>query len=213
MRKIKKSLSLLLVLLLIPAVLAGCKPKVASDESAKILFDFAVKGDKANLSKIGGTQKDFDEGKKEEKDSFTSQVKSSLSASGFSISDEQVNDMYDALMNSLKKVNETTSVVSEDGKTAEVKIKTTYIDLKGLVSKAQQDALAQAKSSNITDETQLKAKFIDVYVKDLVSELNNAKPETNTKEQNFKFVIKDGQWLPENFSDFYKKVGSLTYQS
>ncbi|MBN3376568.1 DUF5105 domain-containing protein, partial [Clostridium botulinum] len=54
MKKAKKSLILSLILLFIPVMVIGCssKPKVGADETAKILFDFYIKGDKEALTKI-----------------------------------------------------------------------------------------------------------------------------------------------------------------
>lgn len=211
MKKLKKSIIIFIAILLVPAILAGCKPKTPADQSAKILFDFAVKGQN-NLSKIGASEKDFKDGQKAEKDAFSTSLKSALKASGYTISDDQVNKVYASLMNSLKKVDETTSLVSEDSKTAEVKITTNYIDIKSIASKAEEEAIDETKGSGITDESEFLNKFMNSYLDDMSKELDNAKPSTAKNEKTFKFVIKNGQWLPEDMSDFYEQVGYLAYQ-
>ncbi|MCS4516388.1 hypothetical protein JTS93_09750 [Clostridium botulinum] len=77
MKKAKKSLILSLVLLFIPMMVIGCssKPKVSADETAKILFDFYIKGDQESLSKIKISKDQIEEISKMQKDKTISTIK------------------------------------------------------------------------------------------------------------------------------------------
>lgn len=77
MKKAKKSLILSLILLFIPIMVIGCssKPKVSADETAKILFDFYIKGDQESLSKIKISKDQIEEISKMQKDKTISTIK------------------------------------------------------------------------------------------------------------------------------------------
>ncbi|MCS4525044.1 hypothetical protein JTT07_17660 [Clostridium botulinum] len=55
----------------------GCssKPKVSADETAKILFDFYIKGDQESLSKIKISKDQIEEISKMQKDKTISTIK------------------------------------------------------------------------------------------------------------------------------------------
>lgn len=210
MRSIKKSIGILVALLLIPAVLIGCGgPKVKADESAKILFNFFVKSDKGGLSKITSDQSTIDKAEKSEKDQFNKQFKDGLLKQNLIINDDQCNRVYTAYKNALKNITVTSKVASEDSKTSTVSIKTNYIDLPAIAQKAQNDALAKVKAMQLTDVLKLRSEFAKAYIDELEKDLNAAKPGTVTKEKTFKFVLKDNNWLPEDSFDYGKQIGSM----
>lgn len=210
MRSIKKSIGILVVLLLIPAVLIGCGgPKVKADESAKILFNFFVKSDKSGVSKITSDQSTIDKAEKSEKDEFNKQFKDGLLKQNLIINDDQCNRVYTAYKNALKNITVTSKVASEDSKTSTVSIKTNYIDLPAIAQKSQNDALAKVKAMQLTDVLKLRSEFAKAYIDELEKDLNAAKPGTVTKEKTFKFVLKDNNWLPEDSFDYGKQIGSM----
>lgn len=240
MKKVKKNISIGMILLASVTMLAGCNSKVikneeafkqvmttvdehtkeivpgqaklTADESAKILFDFEVKSDKSNIIKFGWSDYSYsDKTKQMEKEAFNLGLKSSISSSGLQVSDQQIDSIYDALQNALKKLNETTSIVSKDDNSAQVKIKTTYIDLKGIISKAQQQAIDDVKSSGATSEADLKNKLLDAYIKEIDNDLNNAAPSSDTREDTYKFIKKENHWVPENSNEFSKGLSNLAY--
>lgn len=210
MRSIKKSIGMLVILLLIPAVLIGCGgPKITADESAKILFNFFVKSDKSDVAKITSNQKDIDKAAKSEKDEFNKLFKDSFVKENLIINDDECNRIYTAYKNALKKVTVTSKKVSEESKTATVSIKTTYIDLPSIAQKAQEDTLTKVKAMQLTDVIKVREQFVKTYINELEQELNAAKPGTATKEKTFKFVLKDNNWLPEDSFDYGKQIGTM----
>lgn len=210
MRSIKKSIGMLVVLLLIPAVLIGCGgPKIKADESAKILFNFFVKSDKSGVSKITSDQSTIDKAEKSQKDEFNKQFKDGLLKQSLIINDDQCNRVYTAYKNALKNITVTSKVASEDSKTSTVSIKTNYIDLPAIAQKAQNDALAKVKAMKLTDVLKVRQEFARAYIDELEKGLNAAKPGTATKEKTFKFTLKDNNWLPEDSFDYGKQIGSM----
>lgn len=209
MRNIKKSLGMIVILLLIPAMLIGCGgPKVKADESAKILFNFFIKGDKSDVSKIISDQSDINKAAKAEKDEFTKIFKDGFVKQNLIINDSQCDRIYAAYQNALKKVTVTTKS-SDESKTATVSIKTTYIELPSIAQKAQSDALAKVQAMQLTDVIKVRQEFAKAYIDELEKDLNAAKPTTATKEKSFKFVLKGNNWLPEDSFEYGKDVGTM----
>ncbi len=128
--KSKKSLILSLILLFIPMIVIGCssKPKVSADETTKMLFDFYIKGNKESLSKIKISKEQIEEVSKMQKDKTIAKIKTNFTSEGLKISDEQANQIYAARVAALKKLSGKTEVISQDDKSAQVKLKVTYFD-------------------------------------------------------------------------------------
>lgn len=197
-------------MLLIPAVLIGCgSPKIKSDESAKILFNFFIKGDKSGISKITSDQSTIDKAEKSEKDEFNKEFKDGMLKQDLTVNDDECNRVYTAYKNALKNVTMTSKIVSEDSKEATVSVKTNYIDLPTIAQKAQNDALAKVKAMQLTDVIKLREEFAKDYIDELAKDLNVAKPGTETREKSFKFVLKDNNWLPEDSFDYGKQIGTM----
>ncbi|AKA69778.1 DUF5105 domain-containing protein [Clostridium scatologenes] len=208
MKNLKRNLAICMSLLMIPLMLMGCKPKVGPDETAKTLVEFAIKGDQSGVSKIGVSQNEINDAVKAEKNGFLKEIKSTFTTQGLNITDAQVNAIYNAIMDDFKKVTVTAQVASQNDKTADVKLKSTYFDLEAISMKAAKAAIAEFENSGITDEKELKTKLTDSFVKNLITELKNTKP-SEAKEKTFKFVVKDKVWLPENESKFFSDVAKL----
>ncbi|EJO5346339.1 DUF5105 domain-containing protein [Clostridium botulinum] len=212
MKNIKKSLILSLVLLFIPVMVIGCssKPKVKADETAKILFDFYIRGDKEALTKIDLPKDKIEEISKLQKEKTIQTLKTNLTTQGANVSDEKINQIYEARVEALKKLSAKAEIVSEDDKSANVKLKMSYIDEGALDRKAGEDAAEEIKKSNITDRKKAIDKAIDIYVQNLIKEYKNLKPSSDMKEKTFKFVIKEKTWMPEDNSGFALNIGKMT---
>ncbi|ADF98159.1 putative lipoprotein [Clostridium botulinum F str. 230613] len=192
MKKAKKSLILSLVLLFIPIMVIGCssKPKVGADETGKILFDFYIKGDQESLSKIKISKDQIEEISKMQKDKTISTIKTNLATAGLKVNDEQIKQIYAARVSALKKLSAKAEVVSQDDKSAQVKLKATHIDEVALDEKAATDAVEEVKKMNLTDRQEALNKATDIYIKNLIKSYENVKPSSDMKEQTFKFIIK-----------------------
>ncbi|APF26255.1 DUF5105 domain-containing protein [Clostridium botulinum] len=212
MKKAKKSLILSLILLFIPIMAMGCssKPKVGADETAKILFDFYIKGDQESLSKIKISKEQTEEISKMQKDQTISTIKTNLTAAGLKVNDEQINKIYAARVSALKKLSAKTEVVSQDDKSAQVKVKATHINEVALDEKAATDAVEQVKKMNITDRQEAINKATGIYIQNLIKSYENVKPSSDMKEQTFKFTIKEKTWIPEDMKSFGAGIVKLT---
>ncbi|AAK78191.1 hypothetical protein BJV85_004012 [Clostridium acetobutylicum] len=220
MKNIRKSAVILIILLLVPINLIGCKtkiksntdvktktdskPKVSAVESAKIMADITVKDDREKSSKFSFYEKMLSNTSDMQKDVFLSAIKKGFSNYGVQINDDQWNNVYNAYKDSLKKVNITTSKVTEDDKSAIVMVKTTYIDFTSIRTQAASEAQQEVKAMQLTDINQAKQKYVEVYANHLISNFNSAQPSTDTKSREFEFN-KDkafNEWTPKNTTDF-----------
>ncbi|AVP62809.1 DUF5105 domain-containing protein [Clostridium sporogenes] len=212
MKKAKKGLILSLILLFIPVMVIGCssKPKVGADETAKILFDFYIKGDKEALTKIDLPKDKIEEISKMQKERTIQTLKTNFTTQGVKVSDEKIKQIYTARVEALKKLSAKAEIVSQNDESATVKIKMTYINEVALDEKAGKDAAEEIKKSNITDRQEAINKGIDIYIQNLIKEYKNVKPSSDMKEQTSKFVIKDKTWMPEDNNGFALGIGKMT---
>ncbi|WP_315118395.1 DUF5105 domain-containing protein [uncultured Clostridium sp.] len=211
MKKGKKSLVLSLMLLVISIMVIGCssKPKVAADETAKILFDFYIKGDQESLEKIKLSKDQIAEIAKIQKDETMKTLKNNFIVAGLKVSDDQINEIYTARASALKKLSAETEIVSENNESVDVKLKANYIDEVAIDEKAATDAVQEVEKLNITNQEEILNKLTDVYIKNLIKEYNNVQPSSDLKEQTFKFDIKEKIWMPQDMDAFSKGIANL----
>ncbi|MBU3107936.1 DUF5105 domain-containing protein [Clostridium gasigenes] len=209
MKNLKKNLIILMIIFMFPTLLVGCKTKVTPAESAKIWFDFGVKGDKSGLSTIGATEAQVSALKDLQESTYKKELKSGFEISGLKIEDAQVDQIFKAYMEALNKVSVTTEVVSEKGESSEVKISSTYINLVALSEKAGTDAVNEFKNSTITNQEELTNKISEVFINNLIKEFKNAVPSDSPKELTSTFVIKEKIWVPENEVEFGESAAKL----
>jgi hypothetical protein len=118
--------------------------------------------------------------------------------------------MYTGHIGALSLISVTTEVVSQTSKESEVKVKSTYITTdKAAYEKAALDASNQITALNITNEEEFNNKFSEIFINTLIKELKNTKVSTDTKEKNFKFIIKNKRWFPENITAFASDVAKM----
>jgi hypothetical protein len=209
MKIIRKITLLLFIVLISISILAACQPKQTPNGDAQIYVNMIVKCDKSQMSKIGITNSEADKILKEDKDSNIEDIKNVFQTGQAAVSDAQILNMYNALMDDFKKATVTTSVVSQDDKSAKVKIKTTYFDIKKLFQKASTDATTQIRSKGLTDEDEATKEYWDAYAANIVQQLKIAKPSTSTREKTFNFTFKDNAWVPEDKTTFSTDLGNL----
>lgn len=201
----KKRIGILAIMLLIPVILIGCKPKVEADQSAKILADFFIKNNSSEINKLGDSKSSVYLSMESQKSQFKKGFKDGFQkSSGMALDDAKVDEFYKAYINAMNKINITTKKISESDKTAKVNVKVTYIDFKTIIFTGVSKVLDLEGSGK--SEQELSKEYIDNVIK----ELNNAKPSTKTKEKTFDFVVKDNAWVPQNKSAFSKELLNLS---
>ncbi|KHD34895.1 membrane protein [Clostridium acetobutylicum] len=209
MKNMKKGVVMLLMLLLVSTMLMGCKPKIGPDESAKVISDFMVKGDRTKISQIIKDKKELDKYDKKEKDTFVKELKDSSSSGDLQITDAQCDEVYDSVRAALKKVTVTTKKVSEDKDSATVTVTTTYVDMASVVKQAVTESIQEVMAEGLTDETQAKNEAVKAYIKNVAKDMKEIKPSTKTVSNNFKFKVQSNVWVPEDEDAFETKLGEM----
>lgn len=208
--KNKKFTSLILVAMLALSLLVtGCGKKITSQESAQVLWDMNVKHDTSNVSKIGMKDEDAKKAIDNDMSKAKESLKTTFTQSQLKYTDAQLDDVCNALLTAYGKMTVKIDEVSNDGKKAQVKFNTTYIDLNAIDEKAANDALQKVQSSGITNQSEFMDKASEEYINNLVNALNNVTPSSDTKEKTYAFVKEGNTWLPEDKTNFGTSLGQL----
>ena len=203
MRKTRKHLIVLMIVVMLPMLLVGCKPKINADESAKVWFNYIVKGDMTSLSKIGLTEDEAKKRSQTQKDTYKKALKAGFESGGLKVEDKQIEQVYQAYQGAINKVWVSTEVVSQTSKESEVKVKETYItDMEAAIQQSLKDSRNQVKALKLTNEQAYNKKVLEIFINASIKDFKNAKISDFPKEKTFKFVIKDKRWVPEDASEF-----------
>mgnify|MGYP002515171624 CR=1 FL=1 len=188
--------------------LSSCMGTVSLEKSAKLLAQYYVKHDESALRKLGASSETAKEGIETEKAERKKEIQSSFARSGVEASDEQLEKIYEAQMEALKKVTITTDIVSEEEDTAEVKISMNYIDVESIDEKAAEEAFKDIEEGQ-SNSDKLKKECLEKYVDNLVKGLEEAKPSTEKNEAIFTFEKGAMSWVPEEMELFTEGIDSL----
>lgn len=189
MNKLKKITSILLSMMLVLAMLAGCgAPKVTPDESATILLDIILKGDNSKMDSVQMTQAEFDELRTTIEDSMISQFDSS----GISIKDETKQNLSNGILEAFKKVEYEVSTKKEDKKQSEVEISIKGIDMEQLIQDLQADAQKYASENpSLTQE-----ELLDYIFNKEAELLSNASLKETPETMTMTLTNEDNFWIP-----------------
>lgn len=207
--KNKKFTSMLLVaMLLLSCVVTGCGKSITPKECAQVWWELSF-DDTTNVSKLKMKEAEVKSQIEESNKKEISKLKRSFSAEGMTITDEQVKAFYNAMIEVSKKATVTIDEVSNDGKIAEVKYKSNYIDMNQIATKAIEDAIASVQELGLTSEKEIQNKYAELFMKNLTDGIKNAKFSDDTKEVTYKLTKKDGIWTPDNQEDLADKLNDL----
>lgn len=204
MKKIKNGIILVITVLLVLVVIGRYSniPKVTAQDSVKALFNVCVKGDPQDILKIGMDKKSTDTLAETKKQTFNTQLRMNFSSQGLPIKEEQIQKIFEARNEAMKRLTATAEVVSKSDKTVDVKLKSTYINETEISNKAATDAIEQVGQGN-------KSKITEAYINNLIQAYKSAKPSADTKEKVFKCTMQNKLWLPESAFEFGKEAASL----
>ncbi|WP_297427230.1 hypothetical protein [Clostridium sp.] len=207
--KNKKFTTLLLAaMLILSCVVTGCGKSITPKECAQVWWEMAY-NDISNASKLNIKDEEAKAILEKSTQQNISKLKTEYAAQGLTITDDQATEIYNAVNDLGKKANVTIEEVSNDGKTAQVKYKSNYVDMVAIGKKASNDAAESVKTLGITDKKELMNKYSEVLLKNLVNELKNATFSTDTKELTYTFTNQNKVWVPENQEDLSTKLGML----
>lgn len=192
MKKMKKLLSVVLVLSLAVTMLIGCGgPKTSPEDSAKIFLDVLLKDDKTNMEKIGMTEEDYTK--------FRSELESGM-MEGFAstgldesvITDEVKNQLKSDLLTGLSKLEYEVSTSTTEKDTAKVEVKIKPFDLTKVSTDAQKKLEADFTANpSMTQADIFKASF--KYVGEGIA-AGTVKDEA--KQVTFTLTKESNVWLP-----------------
>ena len=209
MKNRKFTALLLVTMLLLSLVVIGCGKEFTAKESAQIYWELGS-GDMSNISKINMKEEDAKADIEKNKQEGIKTLKDQYAAQGLTSTDEQMAKIYDAANELVKKATVTIEEVSNDGKTAQIKYKTTYVDEEKLGTKARNDALESVKALGFTDQKKAMDKYSELLIENLTNELKNATFSEDTKEKTYTFTKKDKVWVPDGDpKEFVKNLGEL----
>ena len=217
--KISKKLIMVLVsMLMLVTMIAGCGQKIEPPELvAEAYYDLIVYGDTSKLETMGFAADDVNTIKEQRESQVKTTIKNTFSVSGLKISDEQLNKVMQAQLDAMKKVTCTVEPVSSDKETAVVTLKTNYVSITEVDQKAAEDAIAEVQAMNLTTQQEVLDKATELYINKLIEALNNIQPSTETVEKNvtLKLQVFDvsgktkKMWSPENPVTFGNDIGTM----
>lgn len=209
MKNKKFTALLLLTMLLLSCVVTGCGNSITAKECAQIFWDMGVEYDTSNVSKLNRKEEDEKVNIEKVKETEKDTLKNAYTAQGLTVTDEQMAEFYNATLELFKKATVTIEEVSNDGKKAEIKYKTTYVDITKIATKASTEAVESVKTLGLTNQKEIKDKYSELVMKNLVNEVKNATFSEDTKERTYTFTKQDKIWVPDNQETFGKKLGEL----
>ncbi|URZ18306.1 DUF5105 domain-containing protein [Clostridium felsineum] len=219
----KKKIGILIVTLLVSAMLMGCtnkltaikkfqdtpktevkkEPKIDVEKSAQIMADLIVKDDKEESSKFSFYDKLLSDTSDTEKNVFTTSIKQAFLKEGIQTNDAQWDNVYNAYRNAVKKVTITAKKITENDKTASVKIEMTYINFDSVRDQSAAKAKNDVVAMHLSDLSVAKQKYVEAYANNLVTNLNSAEPSTDKKTREFDFKVNAlSEWVPTNISNY-----------
>ncbi|PRR84059.1 DUF5105 domain-containing protein [Clostridium vincentii] len=219
MKKSKKLMAVLMTAILGSALLlTGCGGKIATaDVTAKAFYNLYILGDSTEIEKIALTNDESNQILDKLKSTSQDATKNLITSGGLQISDEQLDSIYNAEMEALKKLTVTTEIVSAEKDNATIKLTTTYIDLLTIDTKAAEEAANEANAMSLTDQTELNNKIVELYVNNLIEGFKAAQPSIETKEATFEcqkqVYIVDGKnkdvWFPVDMETFGGNIAKM----
>jgi len=221
MRKSKKLIAVLITAILGSAVLlTGCAQKpVKADVAVEAFYNLYILGNSSEIEKIALTKDEVTKVYDLLKSTSEAATKKNVTSQPpyLQISNDQLDTIYNAQMEALKKLTVTTEIVSEDGDNATVKLTTTYVDMTAIDTKAGTDAGVEVLAMGLTNQAELYKKIVEVYTSKLSEGLKAAVPSTDTKETTFECSKKtyavDGKnkdiYAPVDMEAFGAKVATM----
>lgn len=166
MNKSKKLLAVLMTAIVgTTLLLTGCGEKpVAADVTAKAFYNLFILGDSTEIEKIALTKDEVKQTLDTLKNEMQGTYRTEFGNGGLTISNEDLDAIYNAQMEALNKLTVITEIVSEDGDKATVKVSTNYVDINMVILKAQDDAVKEITEKSISTETEAVKLFIKKFI-------------------------------------------------
>lgn len=204
----KKYLSYCMLICITLLTLTGCfSPKLSAEESVLALYDLYILGDSSGVIELGMTEEDVAAALDTYDQSLADTLSTNMASAGLTVEASSIDEIVAARKEALKAMTVSCELVSSDGNSAVVLLKTTYFDEAALDEKAANDAVAAMEESNLTDYDELLAIGSETYVQNLIDGYLAVTPSEEIKEITVNCTLSDRVWLPEDMSAFGKELG------
>ena len=206
----KKLWSLLLVTCLSAALLSGCgREKPTAADSVKAIYDLYILRDFSGVFQLGMTEDDVNNALEAYDNALAETIRSNFSASGLEIEDETIEEICQARIDALAKMEATAVVTSEEGARAVVTLTTTYFDEVELDTEAAYAAREDADAAGFSDYDEYLDFLMEQYTQNLIDGYHAVIPSEDTKDITVDCVIIDNTWLPEDMASFGSQLGAV----
>ena len=212
----KKFISLVLLVMTFSITALGCSPKkdISAEQTTQALYNLYVKADGEESKELGIFDEDIDSILESQKDNSISSARLSFVGSGLTITDEDLEEIYNLQVEALRKLTPTISIESETEEEIIINLSTNYVNATESTTKAAEDAIAKATESEITSRSEVSKLFID----NLLESLSSLEPSSETVEASFEFIKEkttiDNKeieiWIPKDSMSFAKELVSMT---
>jgi hypothetical protein len=204
---IKPSILCIVMLLSLSSIFLGCSKKtIPIEQTTKAFYDLVILQDSTEFEKLGATNEEITSFAETQKKSMNEAIKEGFEQAGLSITDEQLDEIYKAQIEALRKLKPTIEVVSSDKEVSQVKISTTYVNIVEASNKASDDTISEVQSKQISDME----KISEIFIKKIIEYISALTPSTDVKSNTFEFekVIMDfgnkteEVWAPKDSTSF-----------
>lgn len=206
----KKLWSLLLAACTVITLFSGCgREKPTAADSVKAIYDLYILRDFSGVFQLGMTEEDVDNALKAYDNALAETIRSNFSASGLEIEDETIEEICQARIDALAKMEATAVVTSEEGARAVVTLTTTYFDEVELDTEAAYTAREAADAAGFSDYDEYLDFLMEQYTQNLIDGYHAVIPSEDTKDITVDCVIIDNTWLPEDMASFGSQLGAV----
>lgn len=201
MKSLRK-LSVILAIMMFSIVMVSCsKPKTTPAEGTQILLDMLFKDDKSNISKIGVSDAEYAEFRKELDSGYMEGF--TQSTNGYTISEEDQNKLKEAIFTGMSKLEYEVNEISTEKDTAKVEVKIKGFDLNKIIT----DSTSKVTAAVFADLSMSEEDIMKLST-DAVSEaFSNGTFVEEFKSVTLNLTLEDNMWVPQE-NDIYALMGA-----
>lgn len=206
----KKQWSLLLAACTVIMLFSGCgREKPTAADSVKAIYNLYILRDFSGVFQLGMTEDDVNNALEAYDNALAETIRSNFSASGLEIEEETIEEICQARIDALAKMEATAVVTSEEGARAVVTLTTTYFDEVELDTEAAYAAREDADAAGFSDYDEYLDFLMEHYTQNLIDGYHGVIPSEDTKDITVDCVIIDNTWLPEDMASFGSQLGAV----
>lgn len=200
----RKDLLVIFSLLLISVMMISCgkKEKANVEETMQIVYNAMFHGDITGVEKVGMTKEYAEELQEKQRVRNIDDIRSTFVENDVKASEEDIERLYSAMYNAIKKLSVDVEVVNTNEKVANLKVGTTYIRNIELYEEAAKNAIETTEKEGLTERDAIKTRFIELYINNLVDGYNNTEVSKDYRYIKRQFKLVDGVWQVEDSEEF-----------